>query len=393
MADISLKHVSKVYPGGSAAVSDFNLDIQDRELVMIVGPSGCGKSTTLRMLAGLESVSEGQILIDGKDVTKLEPQKRDLSMVFQSYALYPHMSVYDNMAFGLRVRGFSKAEIDRRVRDAARMLEIERLLDRKPAALSGGQKQRVAIGAAIVRKAKAYLMDEPLSNLDAKLRAQMRVEIARLHENLEAAIVYVTHDQVEAMTLATRIVVMNHGVVQQAASPAEIYRNPVNRFVAGFIGSPQMNFIPVDVIKLNGQVQLVGDGLCLALPQEAAAVIEEWGYVERQLILGVRPEDFFTPREGKTNEVSFELDVKENLGAEYLFHGQIGLDKYRGASEDITKDMISIRVKDGRDYRIGDRIAFSIQKEHIHLFDPKTGVNILYAQRCSETVPGSAKKG
>ncbi len=381
MADISLKHVSKVYPGGSTAVSDFNLDIQDRELVMIVGPSGCGKSTTLRMLAGLESVSEGQILIDGKDVTKLEPQKRDLSMVFQSYALYPHMSVYDNLAFGLRVRGFSKAEIDTRVREAARMLEIEQLLDRKPAALSGGQKQRVAIGAAIVRKAKAYLMDEPLSNLDAKLRAQMRVEIAKLHENLEAAIVYVTHDQVEAMTLATRIVVMNHGVVQQAASPAEIYRNPINRFVAGFIGSPQMNFIPVDVVKLNGQVQLVGDGLCLALPAEAAAVTEEWGYVERQLILGVRPEDFYTPREGRTNEVSFELDVKENLGAEYLLHGQIGLDKYRGISEDITKDMISIRVKDGRDYQAGDRIAFSIRKEHIHLFDPKTGNNILYETR------------
>ncbi len=381
MADISLKHVSKVYPGGSTAVSDFNLDIQDRELVMIVGPSGCGKSTTLRMLAGLESVSEGQILIDGKDVTKLEPQKRDLSMVFQSYALYPHMSVYDNLAFGLRVRGFSKAEIDSRVRDAARMLEIEQLLDRKPAALSGGQKQRVAIGAAIVRKAKAYLMDEPLSNLDAKLRAQMRVEIAKLHENLEAAIVYVTHDQVEAMTLATRIVVMNHGVVQQAASPAEIYRNPINHFVAGFIGSPQMNFIPVDVVKLNGQVQLVGDGLCLALPAEAAAVTEEWGYVERQLILGVRPEDFYTPREGRTNEVSFELDVKENLGAEYLLHGQIGLDKYRGISEDITKDMISIRVKDGRDYQAGDRIAFSIRKEHIHLFDPKTGNNILYETR------------
>ncbi len=261
------------------------------------------------------------------------------------------------------------------------MLEIEQLLDRKPAALSGGQKQRVAIGAAIVRKAKAYLMDEPLSNLDAKLRAQMRVEIAKLHENLEAAIVYVTHDQVEAMTLATRIVVMNHGVVQQAASPAEIYRNPINHFVAGFIGSPQMNFIPVDVVKLNGQVQLVGDGLCLALPAEAAAVTEEWGYVERQLILGVRPEDFYTPREGRTNEVSFELDVKENLGAEYLLHGQIGLDKYRGISEDITKDMISIRVKDGRDYQAGDRIAFSIRKEHIHLFDPKTGNNILYETR------------
>ncbi len=380
MADISLKHVSKVYPGGATAVSDFDLEIQDRELVMIVGPSGCGKSTTLRMLAGLETVSEGQILIDGKDVTQLEPQKRDLSMVFQSYALYPHMTVYDNMAFGLRVRGFSKAEIDSRVREAAKMLEIEPLLDRKPAALSGGQKQRVAIGAAIVRKAKAYLMDEPLSNLDAKLRAQMRVEIAKLHKNLEAAIVYVTHDQVEAMTLATRIVVMNHGVVQQAASPAEIYRNPVNRFVAGFIGSPQMNFIPVDVIKLNGQVQLAGDGLCLALPKEAAAAAEEWGYVERQLVLGVRPEDFFTPQEGKSNEVSFELDVKENLGSEYLLHGQIGLDKYRGISEDITKDMISIRVKDGREYQTGDRIAFSIRKEHIHLFDPKTGQNILYGQ-------------
>ena len=242
MADISLVNVCKTYKGGQNAVKDFNLDIRDRELIIFVGPSGCGKSTTLRMIAGLEDISSGELWMDDCLMNMVEPKNRNLSMVFQNYALYPHMTVYENMAFGLRVRRTAPGEIDARVREAARILEISHLLDRRPAALSGGQKQRVAIGSVIVRKPKAYLMDEPLSNLDAKLRAQMRVEIAKLHKQLNATIIYVTHDQVEAMTLGTRIVVMNQGMIQQVAPPAELYRNPVNKFVAGFIGSPTMNF-------------------------------------------------------------------------------------------------------------------------------------------------------
>ena len=252
MASISLKNINKVYPNGFHAVKDFNLDIEDKEFIIFVGPSGCGKSTTLRMVAGLEDISSGDLLIDGKRMNDVEPKDRDIAMVFQNYALYPHMTVYDNMAFGLKLRKLPKAEIDQKVREAAKILDLEGLLDRKPKALSGGQRQRVAMGRAIVRNPKVFLMDEPLSNLDAKLRVQMRIEISKLHEKLGATIIYVTHDQTEAMTLGTRIVVMKDGVVQQIDTPHNLYNKPQNLFVAGFIGSPQMNFMDAK-IAVNGE--------------------------------------------------------------------------------------------------------------------------------------------
>ena len=248
MASLSLRNIYKVYPNGFNAVKDFNLEIEDKEFIIFVGPSGCGKSTTLRMIAGLEEISKGELYIDDKLVNDVEPKDRDIAMVFQSYALYPHMSIYDNMAFGLKLRKMPKDEIDRRVREAARILDIEHLLDRKPKLLSGGQRQRVAMGRAIVREPKVFLMDEPLSNLDAKLRVQMRIEISKLHQRLQSTIIYVTHDQTEAMTLGTRIVVMKDGVIQQVDSPQNLYDRPDNLFVAGFIGSPQMNFIDATVV-------------------------------------------------------------------------------------------------------------------------------------------------
>ena len=262
MASLSLRNIYKVYPNGFNAVKDFNLEIEDKEFIIFVGPSGCGKSTTLRMIAGLEEISKGELYIDGKLVNDVEPKDRDIAMVFQSYALYPHMSIYDNMAFGLKLRKMPKAEIDKRVREAARILDIEHLLDRKPKLLSGGQRQRVAMGRAIVREPKVFLMDEPLSNLDAKLRVQMRLEISKLHQRLQSTIIYVTHDQTEAMTLGTRIVVMKDGVIQQVDSPQNLYDYPDNLFVAGFIGSPQMNFIDATVVKEGGELFLeYGDHL------------------------------------------------------------------------------------------------------------------------------------
>ena len=327
MADISLVNVCKTYKGGQNAVKDFNLDIKDRELIIFVGPSGCGKSTTLRMIAGLEDISSGELWMDDCLMNMVEPKNRNLSMVFQNYALYPHMTVYENMAFGLRVRRTAPGEIDARVREAARILEISHLLDRRPAALSGGQKQRVAIGSVIVRKPKAYLMDEPLSNLDAKLRAQMRVEIAKLHKQLNATIIYVTHDQVEAMTLGTRIVVMNQGMIQQVAPPAELYRNPVNKFVAGFIGSPTMNFLDVDVLEEDGTVWLLGQGWRLPLEGYQARKLKEKGFAGKRVTLGIRPEDLHQKECSRKNGsdglngndsgwIGVYISVREMLGSE-----------------------------------------------------------------------------
>ena len=261
MASLSLRNVTKKYPNGFVAVKDFNLEIADKEFIIFVGPSGCGKSTTLRMIAGLEDISSGELYIDGKLVNDVEPKDIDIAMVFQNYALYPHMSVYDNMAFGLKLRKTPKDEIDKKVHDAAKILDLEHLLDRKPKALSGGQRQRVAMGRAIVRSPKVFLMDEPLSNLDAKLRGQMRVEISKLHQRLETTIIYVTHDQTEAMTLGTRIVVMKDGVVQQVDSPQNLYDRPCNKFVAGFIGAPQMNMIDAQVAKAGSASCCKGQGL------------------------------------------------------------------------------------------------------------------------------------
>ena len=290
MASIKLEHINKTYPNGFEAVKDFNLEIGDKEFIIFVGPSGCGKSTTLRMVAGLEDISGGQLKIDDKVMNDVEPKDRDIAMVFQNYALYPHMTVYDNMAFGLKLRKTPKAEIDKMVREAARILDLDKLLDRKPKALSGGQRQRVAMGRAIVRDPKVFLMDEPLSNLDAKLRVQMRIEISKLHQRLGATIIYVTHDQTEAMTLGTRIVVMKDGVAQQVDTPQNLYNKPNNLFVAGFIGSPQMNFIDA-VVKANGKdvTVKVGDST-LEVPASKAKALIDGGYDGKTVVMGVRPE-------------------------------------------------------------------------------------------------------
>ena len=277
MASLSLKNVTKVYPNGFVGVKDFSLEIADKEFIIFVGPSGCGKSTTLRMIAGLEEISSGELKIGDKVVNDVEPKDRDIAMVFQNYALYPHMSVYDNMAFGLKLRKVPKAEIDKLVHEAAKILDIEHLLDRKPKALSGGQRQRVAMGRAIVREPKVFLMDEPLSNLDAKLRVQMRIEISKLHQRLGTTIIYVTHDQTEAMTLGTRIVVLKDGVIQQVDTPQNLYDKPANKFVAGFIGSPQMNLIDAKVVQVGNQVHVQFGNADITLPDEKGKVLVQKG--------------------------------------------------------------------------------------------------------------------
>ena len=288
MASLSLKNVTKKYPNGFVAVKEFNLEIADKEFIIFVGPSGCGKSTTLRMIAGLEDISSGELYIDDKLVNDVEPKDRDIAMVFQNYALYPHMSVYDNMAFGLKLRKTPKDEIDKKVHDAAKILDLEHLLDRKPKALSGGQRQRVAMGRAIVRSPKVFLMDEPLSNLDAKLRGQMRVEISKLHQRLETTIIYVTHDQTEAMTLGTRIVVMKDGIIQQVDNPQNLYDKPCNKFVAGFIGAPQMNMIDATVGKDGALTTLSFGGHTVALSEAKSKKLEDAGYIGKVVTLGIR---------------------------------------------------------------------------------------------------------
>ena len=378
MAGISLVNVCKTYKGGQNAVKDFNLDIKDRELIIFVGPSGCGKSTTLRMIAGLEDISSGELWMDDCLMNMVEPKNRNLSMVFQNYALYPHMTVYENMAFGLRVRRTAPGEIDARVREAARILEISHLLDRRPAALSGGQKQRVAIGSVIVRKPKAYLMDEPLSNLDAKLRAQMRVEIAKLHKQLNATIIYVTHDQVEAMTLGTRIVVMNRGMIQQVAPPAELYRNPVNKFVAGFIGSPTMNFLDVDVLEEDGTVWLLGQGWRLPLEGYQASKLKDKGYTGKRITLGIRPEDLHQEEcSGKNGSsglngngsgwIGAYISVREMLGREVLRHGNTG-----------DMGQLSARMPASCRVKPGEFLRLYVDMPQIKLFDIQTEENILF---------------
>ncbi|MDO5350878.1 MAG: sn-glycerol-3-phosphate ABC transporter ATP-binding protein UgpC [Lachnospiraceae bacterium] len=374
MASLTLRNVCKSYPNGFHAVKDFSLDIQDGEFIIFVGPSGCGKSTTLRMIAGLEEISSGELWIDDQLVNFLEPKNRDLSMVFQNYALYPHMSVYDNMAFSLKVRKMDKAEIDRRVREAARILEIEHLLDRKPSALSGGQKQRVAIGSVIVRQPKAYLMDEPLSNLDAKLRTQMRVELSKLHQRLKATIIYVTHDQVEAMTLGTRIVVMKAGVIQQVASPSDLYQNPVNQFVAGFIGSPAMNFIEAKVERQDSDVYLSFSGQRIKMNANCSRKLLDNGYLGREVILGIRPEDLydeplFEGNPGYTeNQICFPVQVREMLGAEVLLHGEL------------DGTTVAAKLRPGCSIQAGETARLYVDISRIKLFDIRSENNLLYVR-------------
>lgn len=355
-AYVSLRHIDKIYDNNVQAVFDFNLDIKKHEFIVFVGPSGCGKSTTLRMVAGLEDITKGELYIDNELCNDKTPKDRDIAMVFQSYALYPHMSVYENMAFGLKIKRLPKYEIDRRVHEAARILQIEEYLDRKPKALSGGQRQRVALGRAIVRNAKVFLMDEPLSNLDAKLRVQMRSEIIRLHEALGATTIYVTHDQTEAMTMATRIVVMKLGRIQQIGTPIEIYNHPANLFVAGFIGSPAMNFFKVKFDKNSGVVTF-SSGEKLAIP----IVVYEGKDIPEDVIFGIRPEDVKEFAPGDSGEkLDLKVNVAELLGNEYYVHSDFG-----------GGDLIS-KIPASKIIKSHDPISLTFNLNKVHFFDCKT---------------------
>ena len=363
MASLSLKNVCKVYPNGFVAVKDFNLEIADQEFIIFVGPSGCGKSTTLRMIAGLEEISGGTLKIGDKVMNDVEPKDRDIAMVFQNYALYPHMTVYDNMAFGLKLRKVPKDEIDKMVKEAAKILDLTQLLDRKPKALSGGQRQRVAMGRAIVRNPKVFLMDEPLSNLDAKLRVQMRIEIAKLHQRLGTTIIYVTHDQTEAMTLGTRIVVMKDGVIQQVDTPQNLYEKPQNLFVAGFMGSPQMNFLDA-VVRINGTaVTLEVAGQSIPLPPAKAKKLIDGGYNGKTVVMGIRPEDVYDSEmfiETAKCVFSSTIKVYELLGAEVFLYFDLG------------EFPMTARVDPRSNARPGDTVRFAFDVEKIHVFDKET---------------------
>ena len=352
-----------MYPNGFEAVKNFNLEIADKEFIIFVGPSGCGKSTTLRMIAGLEDISSGELKIGDRVVNDVEPKDRDIAMVFQNYALYPHMTVYDNMAFGLKLRKVPKDEIDKMVKEAAKILDLTQLLDRKPKALSGGQRQRVAMGRAIVRNPKVFLMDEPLSNLDAKLRVQMRIEIAKLHQRLGTTIIYVTHDQTEAMTLGTRIVVMKDVVIQQVDTPQNLYEKPQNLFVAGFMGSPQMNFLDA-VVRINGTAgTLVVAGQSIPLPPAKAKKLIDGGYNGKTVVMGIRPEDVYDSEmfiETAKCVFSSTIKVYELLGAEVFLYFDLG------------EFPMTARVDPRSNARPGDTVRFAFDVEKIHVFDKET---------------------
>lgn len=364
MASLSLRGIYKTYTGGFTAVKDFNLEIEDKEFIIFVGPSGCGKSTTLRMIAGLEEITEGELYIGDKLMNDVVPKDRDIAIVFQNYALYPHMTVFENMAFGLKLRKTPKDEIKKKVIEAAQILGIEHLLDRKPKALSGGQRQRVALGRAIVRSPKVFLMDEPLSNLDAKLRVQMRTEIGKIHKKLQTTFIYVTHDQTEAMTMGTRIVVMKDGIIQQVDSPSNLYQYPCNMFVAGFIGSPQMNFLNVTVdCASNGTYLKCGD-FSIKLPEGKGGRSEIKQYNGKEVIMGIRPEDiyddpaFISSVPDCCSKVNIEL--VEMMGAEtYLY--------FKIAGNDFTA-----RVNPRSTARHGDTVTVALDANKIHLFDKDT---------------------
>ena len=371
MAGLKLRHIYKKYPGGVVAVSDFNLEIKDKEFLIFVGPSGCGKSTTLRMIAGLEEISEGELYIGDKYVNDIAPKDRDIVMVFQNYALYPHMTVFDNMAFGLKLRKVPKEEIKRRVEEAARILDIAHLLERRPKALSGGQKQRVALGRAIVRNPAVFLLDEPLSNLDAKLRASMRTELTKLHKKVETTFIYVTHDQVEAMTMASRIVVMRDGLIQQVDTPQNLYDSPCNLFVAGFIGTPQMNFFTGKLLKKENDLFAMLGTTAIKLPADKANNPDLKEYIGQDVIFGVRPEaihdePMFLQNLAETT-MNVDVDVTELMGAEtYLYLGFEGM-------EDATngKNVIA-RVSSRSTAKPGDKITVAIDASRIHIFDKDT---------------------
>ncbi len=378
MASLSLRNVYKRYPGGVTAVTDFNLEIKDKEFIVFVGPSGCGKSTTLRMVAGLEEISDGEIYIGDRLINDVAPKDRDIAMVFQNYALYPHMTVFDNMAFGLKLRKTPKEEIRRRVEEAARILDIEHLLERKPKALSGGQRQRVALGRAIVREPKVFLLDEPLSNLDAKLRAQMRTEISKLHQRLGTTFIYVTHDQTEAMTMASRIVVMKSGVIQQVDTPQNLYLYPCNLFVAGFIGSPQMNFIEAKILKEGNDFFVefgsedtktrAGVKYKIKLPADKNKDDCLVPYVGKEVIMGIRPENVHNEEDlvkmYKDGVVEANVEVTELMGAEtYLYMNCEG-------------QSINARVAPTNTAKPGDKIQIALEPDKIHIFDKDTELTI-----------------
>lgn len=367
MASISLKNVYKIFDDGTTAVNDFNLEINDREFIILVGPSGCGKSTTLRMIAGLEDITKGELKIGDRVVNDVAPKDRDIAMVFQSYALYPHMTVYKNMAFGLELRKVPKDEIDKRVREAAKVLDIEHLLKRKPRALSGGQRQRVALGRAMVRSPSVFLLDEPLSNLDAKLRTTMRTEIKKLHQRLETTFIYVTHDQTEAMTMGDRIVVMKDGIIQQVDTPQNLYRHPYNMFVAGFIGSPQMNF-------LNATVSVRNNGVFLVLANDELNVTDAFSgndavasYNGKSIKVGIRPEDvtvdgaFLSANPDKV--ITAKLEVSEMTGSQsFLYLDYAGQKLVAGVPAEMS---------------VNENVEIGILTERLHLFDPNTTTNII----------------
>ena len=365
MSSLTLKSVKKVYPGEVTAVHNFNADIEDKEFIVLVGPSGCGKTTTLRMIAGLEEISNGEIYIDEKLVNDIPPKNRDIAMVFQNYALYPHMTAFENMAFGLRLRKFPKNEIKKKVQDAAKILEIENLLNRKPKELSGGEKQRVALGRAIVRNPKVFLMDEPLSNLDAKLRVQMRTEIIKLHRKLQTTFIYVTHDQTEAMTMGSRIVIMKDGHIQQIDTPQNAYNNPSNLFVASFIGSPQINVLNGTIVKDNNRLYFkLPDNTLIKLPENKRNILEEQNYISKEVYMGIRPECLSLADDNvKADDISIvevEIEVKELMGAEIYTYFTI-----------CNEQMIA-RVNSSLDKNVGEMMKIQIKASDLHLFDKDT---------------------
>ena len=390
MAAVSLKHIKKVYPNtekkkkkkgeeapaqrlkvteeGVLAVDDFNLEIADREFIVLVGPSGCGKSTTLRMIAGLEEISGGELTIDGKVMNDVPPKDRDIAMVFQNYALYPHMTVYENMAFSLKLKKAPKEEIDRKVREAAEILDITQYLDRRPKALSGGQRQRVAIGRAIVREPKVLLMDEPLSNLDAKLRNQMRAELIKLRQRINTTFIYVTHDQTEAMTLGDRIVIMKDGVIQQIGTPQEVFNHPANLFVAGFIGMPQMNFYDAELVLEDGQYAVVLDGAKVTLPEEKQAKLKANGAAAGPITLGVRPEHLILSGD-EGSMIHGTVDVSEMMGSAVHLH-------VSACGSDTIMIVPTTELESTSAFTIGSPIAFTFNGVMAHLFDRNTQKNL-----------------
>ena len=377
MATVSLKNVKKIYEGNVTAVHDFNLEIADKEFIVLVGPSGCGKSTTLRMIAGLEDISEGELRIGDKVMNDVEPKDRDIAMVFQSYALYPHMTVYENMAFALKLRKMPKDEIDKRVREAAAILDITQYLERKPKALSGGQRQRVAIGRAIVRDPQVFLMDEPLSNLDAKLRNQMRAEIIKLRQRIDTTFIYVTHDQTEAMTLGDRIVIMRDGFIQQIGTPQQVFDHPSNVFVAGFIGMPQMNFFDAELVKTGETYQVKVAGATMELADRVQKKLAEAGVCSQEITLGIRPEHVSFAEEAGPHTIAAKVDVSEMMGSEIHLH--VTAQEKEGVEKDVVLRIptteLPEKFRSGIPY--GTPVNFTFPGELVHLFDKKTELNLV----------------